>query len=678
MTDRRWVYVVIFLVVLCSGLLAASPAGATPAGDAEPGSSEPDQLVAPVLQSGSIIHLDQELGLVPDEPGTIDVVLSYEIPDNVRSLQVELHGDTTVDATDGFDRTGEDTYEWDGRTDSPSIEYRISANVTATGDGPVAAGGRYHYVDTGEWALVRKPRLSHWVRWIATEDMKIDRSTSVRGEGAVGEVMVFLGSHEEFSHAAHDQTFQLVVPEVANLEESPDDIFDSLEHASESIRVGARDERVFVVAVPTEAVEWAVRGLQTGPSDMWIEDDERLDTADNIWLHEYIHTRQDYDTTDDMRWFTEGSATYYAALLTFEQEHIEFQEFRDRLEQGRAPRFEDVRLSEPGSWQHSAEYYVGALVAGELDRHIRHESDSEHHLQNVFKRMNDADGQVSLSDFEGYVRSVGGDDVARGSRTYTTTTERPSVWSAQDHADAFGLTPARFEYELPDPMSPEPYRVSGPYRNRSVAPSDHLEVVPGETLTVDSRVRNAGDTNGTFEAVFRVNGERTHSREDRLEPGESTTVTFEYEFIALGDHTVSVDDESITVTVREPTTPNVTNFEANRTAVEPNGTVLLTVDLHNPASVPGSIDLPITRNGEEIDRRTVRLDADSNRSITIEQTFAEPGEYEFGLGDAADDRVTITVPEEQPGFGAASAGMAVALLSLLVFQSRAFRDREFG
>lgn len=670
MADRLGLLAGFLLIILCGGLVGVTPVGATPTNDASVAITETDQPIAPVIQSGSVIDIDQELGLAPEQPGEIDVKLTYQIPDNVDELDVRLYDETTIVASDGFKEAGESTYEWDGRTDSPTLDYRISANVTAAGKGPVAADGRYHFVDAGEWALVQTPRLGHSVRWFTTDSMDFDRTTTVRGEGAVGEVMVFLGPNEQFTHTAHGQSFQLIVPEAADLEESPDDIFDSLEDASGAIRVGDRDESVFVVAAPTDKVDWAVRGLQTGESDMWIEDEQRLDSADNIWLHEYLHTRQDYDATDDLRWFTEGSATYYAALLTFEQERIEFREFQDRLEQGRAPRFDDVRLDDPGSWEHSGEYYVGALVSGELDRHIRDETDSANHLQNVFERMNDAEDEVSRTDFERYVQDVGGDEVAEASRTYTTTTERPSVWSAEGHADAFDLIPARFEYELPDSRSAEPYRISGPYRNRSISVTDNLEVVPGETLALDVRVANTGETTGTFEAVFRVDGERTHSREDRLEAGETTAITFEYEFTNLGDHTVSVGDESVTVSVREPATPTVTNFDANRTTVEQNGTAMLTIQLQNADTVPGSIDLPLTRNGDEIDRKTVRLDADSNRSVMFEQTFDEPGEYEFGLGTASEERVTITVPEEQSGFGVAPGAVAIGLLSMLLLRYR--------
>ncbi|MFW6045809.1 MAG: hypothetical protein ACOC8O_03030, partial [Natronomonas sp.] len=87
-------------------------------------------------------------------------------------------------------------------------------------------------------------------------------------------------------------------------------------------------------------------------------------------------------------------------------------------------------------------------------------------------------------------------------------------------------------------------------------------------------------------------------------------------------------------------------------------------------TVPGSIDLPLTRNGDEIDRKTIRLDANSNRSVTFEQTFDEPGEYEFGLGTASDERVTITVPEEQSGFGVSPAAVAIGLLAMLLFRYR--------
>ncbi len=46
-------------------------------------------------------------------------------------------------------------------------------------------------------------------------------------------------------------------------------------NASNALRVGDRDEQVFVVAAPSGAVEWGVEGYQIGDADMWVQSGKR-------------------------------------------------------------------------------------------------------------------------------------------------------------------------------------------------------------------------------------------------------------------------------------------------------------------------------------------------------------------------------------------------------------------
>jgi len=183
------------------------------------------------------------------------------------------------------------------------------------------------------------------------------------------------------------------------MREAPRSVLDSLADASNALRVGDRDDEVFVVAAPTSGVQWGVRGYQTGESDLWVRDVEPVDSAENPWVHEYVHTRQDFALDPEMRWFREASASYYAALLTYEQGRVPYDRFSQRIGAGANSSYAEVVLANQSTWQSTPDYDKGALVAGQLDRQIRNTRDQERTLQTVVQAMNADPGPVSLSDF---------------------------------------------------------------------------------------------------------------------------------------------------------------------------------------------------------------------------------------------------------------------------------------
>lgn len=620
------------------------------------------------------ITLDQQLRRTPTKLGEYDARHEYRIPEHVTRLDVTLPEDATVTSRSGFIEDGPNTWVWDGSTKRPTITYRVPADRTIDQGGPIAGPGRYLFVDRGEWALVTRPRVGHSWGWRNGPRVGLDQRPSVDGEGAASDVIGFLGPHDEYQHTAHGQTFRLIVPKAAQLEEDPGEIFDSLEHASDTFRVGDRDDEVFVVAAPTGEIEWGVRGLQTGPADMWVRDFEPLDDPDNVWLHEYVHTRQDYHTAEDLRWFTEGTAVYYAALLTLQQDRIGFQEFRDRLARGTDTRFSGVRLADRGTWQeNNADYHVGALVAGELDRQIRLDTDSERSFQTVFSRMNAKDGTVTAAHFEEYLRGAGGERVGRAGDRYTRTTDRPAMWTQRQHDAAFGTAPARFTFSLS--AADDGYRVSGPYRNDTVGGAEPIVLVPGETLELDANVFNAGETPGDYDAVFRINGEERDRTSGRIDAGASDDLTFAHEFDDPGEYVVAVDDESVRVSVREPAQARVTEFDVDATEIREGSSITLSVTVINDRDLPGVLDVPIVIDGETVDEHTVRLGANDQRTISVDWQFDRAGTYVVGLGDAFTEtiRVTVTGADDQPGFGVVATLIVLLTVAALAVRTARYR-----
>lgn len=526
-----------FLVLLGVGCLLPTVAAA-PQGEALPATEELPQTTSEdeITQTTTLRRVS--------ETNRVEATVRFAIPSRVTELRAQLPSGATVRSASGLSQAEGSTYQWDGATTNPSVTVRFDPNQRETADGPIADDGRLLFVDTDDWSLVRIPQTGVTGRYTGDSEISLVRETSIDGPGAAGDRITFLGQHRLRTHRAHGQRFELVVPDAASLEERPADIFESLSYASDRLRVGDRDDRVFIVAAPADGVNWGVRGLQTGPADMWIQDDERLDDPANVWVHEYVHSRQDFRPASDHEWFIEGGATYYAALLTLEEERISYNRYRQFLSQGtREPQASSV-LSRPTTWRNAAEYRKGALVAGEIDRQIRVETDGAASLDTVFRDMNRARGEVRHREFRSSTRSAANSRVADRADRYITTEQVPAMWDETAHRTAFGEEAARFDYRLADS---NPITVSGPDRSTALSGTD-LSLNTGETLTVRITAANVGEIAGEYNVAFRVNGAES-TRRGQLNPGQQTTVGFDHTFSEAGVYTVTVADERLTVTV---------------------------------------------------------------------------------------------------------------------------------
>lgn len=588
------------------------------------------------------LALTKEVHLTPERPGEITVTARYDTPSNLAALRVELPGDGTATATRGFtERDGR--FVWDERTRTPTITYRLSVNETKEATGPIAGDGDYIFVDVGPWALARTPQVATEWSWTGPDEVSITKSTTVAGSGAVGDEVVYLGEFEEYRRTAHGQTFRLVVPAQAALAEQPSDVLDAVAETADAMRVGDRDPRVFMVAAPTDSVEWAVNGLQTGESDLWVRDRSRLDTAANVWVHEYVHTRQDHALTAEARWFTEASATYYAALFALEGGHVDYQAFRTRLAVGERQTHAEAILANPSTWDGVAPYTKGALVAGELDRQTRLAT-TGNSLQTVFRRMNAHDGQVTQSDLRGIVRTAGGAHVAGLLDEYTTTTATPSMWGRNDHVRAFDTRLPDIEYGFDDRPNTSAFRVTGPYRTGTIDAARPIQLATGETLTATVLISNTGTAAGEYEARASVNGGTVARRNGTLAANETTRWPVSHAFTDPGEYVLSVGAATVELVVRPPATPTVERLSNDPVNPVAGDTITLTATLTNDDSLPAAANLALSENGTPVETRHVVLGPDENRTLAFERTPKSAGTYRYRLGNRT---LTVSVSEPQ-------------------------------
>jgi hypothetical protein len=607
--------------------------------------------------AAATIEVDHTLGQ-NDAAGEVDVRTDVAIPSGAASFEITLPEGTEVYESRGFTQTGSRTYEWTKTTNEPYLRYSMQGNVTVDrGDGP-----KYLYAVSDDWAVVRTPSTS--LGWTGVQ-ADVDVSVHAAGEGVAGRHIVYLGPYESTTRQATDQRFRLIEAGAADLRADRDAVLDTLEYTSDRLQIGTKDEEVRVFVVPSDGIDWGATGVQRGDADLWVRDVERLDRPKNTWVHEYVHTLQDYERTKETRWTTEGMADYYAALISYEQGHVDYETFRDRMTEGRGG---DVRLVDPSTWEDTqGNYDKGALVFGHLDRRLRTEHDSS--IDAVIAQLN-ADGEeLTHGAFLDAVESAGDADLRADAERYTETTDAPQVWSRSEHVRAFGGPALEYGFES--------FAASGPYRNGTLA---EPRLVAGETLTTTVSVENVGTQGADYEAALAVDGGTVESSTGTLPAGESTTVTLEHTVESAGEYELSVGRASTTAVVEEPAGVEVTGLEVEPTRAAQGEQVTLRATVESTAGRPAAGDVAVAVDGETVATEPVRM-AGGSTTVEATTTFESAGEYELTAGGQSasltvtDETVTptptangagggTTIVGDGPGLGAAPAVVALAVAAL--------------
>ena len=610
------------------------------------------------------------LSLTPDEPGSVEATVEYDVPTNVDSLTTTVPEEATVLRSTGFEPTTGGNYTWDGHGADPALRLSLPANRTGVGLRDVTPETRaesmesgYQFVDTGPWAIVAAPPMS--TTWRG--DVSFETRLTTAGEGVAGERMVYLGPSTEYQRTAHGQSFTLVVPDAASIQEDPSEILDALETASLSLRVGERDPRVTFIAAPI-SVDWAAQGLASD-ADAWVRANHVLDEPNNVWLHEYVHTRANFRPASDARWTTEATAEYYAAFLSLEQDRIDFDEFAAHLRHGSRSTYASSTLTRPDTWEPGANYLKGALVFGHLDYRLRAETDGEATCGEIFSRMNARDGPVDHTFIIDSIAQAGSPDTADSLDHYATTQDVPEMWSYDEYADVFPGSSARIVVE-----SEQSYVIRGPYRNTTTATLSPL--VPGETLTLNATVTNVGDAPGEYDVPFAVDGTTERIASGSLDAGETRSLQFDATIDSAGTHTVRIGDRTDEITVEGPAQPRVTAIDVDERSVQPGTQIAVTITAVNDANRPASGEVPLVVDGTTVSTWHPVLDVGQSTTDTQSVEFDEPGEHVVRAG-AQTIVVTVQSPPttrtDTPGFTAGVASIALGVAVAMAFVRRLSR-----
>jgi hypothetical protein len=370
---------IILISILVSGFAAQGVAG-SPDEVANASAEATDETDVEVAVDRDGDRLTYELVVAPDE--------------SVDRLWVVVE-DARVVETDGFERAGDERTRlaWTGEGAA-----RVALAVEVGGGDETGES-----VATDEWAFGPVPFLE-----LQREiDGEIARSWPLRNadvtaEGEFGQRYALAGPTHTVTRNESGRTARVVVPADEQVGESPETVAETLATAAGRLSVGDYDETVVGYGVPSVRA-----GGESVPArdEFWVNGSEPLDSAESVWLHEYVHTRQSFALAGDMAWFREASAEYYAARLAHEQGLVSERAMRTHIDGPPS----DATLTEPGSWDdRRVPYQKGARVLAVLDAKIQSESHGYQSLEDVFRRLNSHDGPVTYDVFVQTVNEVAG------------------------------------------------------------------------------------------------------------------------------------------------------------------------------------------------------------------------------------------------------------------------------
>jgi predicted metalloprotease with PDZ domain len=197
-----------------------------------------------------------------------------------------------------------------------------------------------------------------------------------------------------------------------------------LSFAARTLNVGGKNDEVVVVVAPS-VVEWNGKGLQIGANGFWAVDSSGVDQPDNTWIHEYIHTRQEWSYDDSTQWLIEGMANYYAALLSLKEGRVSYSDFREYINTD-----EDSNsvLCNPDQWNSSTTSYTkGRRVVAALDIEIRRETDSQRSFENIFLEINKVGDTITHEKFKRIARDVAGHSIDAWLEKYVEDSRSPDL-----------------------------------------------------------------------------------------------------------------------------------------------------------------------------------------------------------------------------------------------------------
>jgi len=348
----------------------------------------------------------------PNVTGRVRVTATIQRPQHVTGLSVQTPAATTVHRADGLQPDG-DRWRVSDETGTPQLTYTVPVGLSTTFGQRTA--------DTHNGTLLARQEVSLRARWrwhVGPRPAWNESLALAPGQdGVAGTTAAYIGPHETATRTVDGDRITVIVPADAELRPNRTAVFDSISHAKRASTAGTDHDHIRVFVAPNSLAAGGYTP-SNGESDVIVNAGEPVRSPVNVWVHEYRHTRQTFETAPAMDWLSEGSADYHTAALTYSAGEIDGDQFRDRVT---TERHETADLTRPDSWHGpGAQYHKGTRVVAAIDARLRQATDGSRTFEAVLDRLTRQDERITLELFAEAVSAVAGDDLDRFVRQAVT------------------------------------------------------------------------------------------------------------------------------------------------------------------------------------------------------------------------------------------------------------------
>lgn len=312
------------------------------------------------------------------------------------SLSLRLPDNTTIVSTHGFEEQSPRYLRTTG-SGPHELTYELEENGSRVG--AFAEGLPSPFEATDGWALAPLPEYY-------SDDIQYTSPTPA----TFGEEVAYLGGHSVTTRTSGCHTIRLVMPDHIDGSVTESAILDSLVKADRRLG-GTRYERVTIFTTSTSLAPY---GGEAKGADIVIASEAtaaRNGKRSDIWMHEYIHTRQSFAYGEHMEWWAEASATYLGVRLSYETGYHDARRYNEVLRFYAEDPPENVTLSNESTWNNQTTYYRGTLVLAALDELLRNETNGTVTVLDVFNEVEaNRTMTTSLAEFESHLSNETGAD----------------------------------------------------------------------------------------------------------------------------------------------------------------------------------------------------------------------------------------------------------------------------
>ncbi|HEY49598.1 MAG TPA: hypothetical protein G4O13_06090 [Dehalococcoidia bacterium] len=160
------------------------------------------------------------------------------------------------------------------------------------------------------------------------------------------------------------------------------------------------------------------------------------------------------------------------------------------------------------------------------------------------------------------------------------------------------------------------------------------EIVAGDSLTITANVTNIGEAEGTYTAIFVIDGIQEATKEIKLASGFSDIVSFILTEESPGNHTLGLDGLTGAFRVLRPAEFIVRSLEVMPPEVPAGEKVTATANITNIGEVDGVYSANLTLAGEVVQFKEIPISAGITKSVLFSIIPDRSGTYDIALNGA--------------------------------------------